>query len=336
VTERNPTIIDVARLAGVSKSVVSRVFTGQGSVGAAARQRVLDAAAELGYVVNAMARGMVARRTYTLGVFVRDASTPFYGHLLTAMQERAYHHGYRVVTTSGAGRFEIADERRALETLVMLQVEGLIVCSGLLPAEDVAAFAGRNPTVVAGRPETHAGITSVYCDEEHGGNGLADHVLTLGHRTVAVITLGVEHSLTMSARTAAMMRRLRERGAEVLELAGGLAWDVGELVPVIAARPDVTAVMAPSDWHAVRLMEALADAGIEVPGRLSVTGYDDIGYSTSLIGLTTWRQPLDLIGARAVDAVVGLLDTDSAPSHQALHGELVPGRTAAPPLLRSS
>jgi DNA-binding LacI/PurR family transcriptional regulator len=67
---------------------------------------------------------MVARRTYTLGVFVRDAATPFHGHLLTAMQERAYHHGYRVVTTTGAGRFEIADERRALETLVMLQVEG--------------------------------------------------------------------------------------------------------------------------------------------------------------------------------------------------------------------
>jgi DNA-binding LacI/PurR family transcriptional regulator len=336
VTERNPTIIDVARLAGVSKSVVSRVLTGHGSVGADARQRVLDAAAELGYVVNAMARGMVARRTYTLGVFVRDAATPFYGHLLTAMQERASHHGYRVVTTTGSGRFEIADERRALETLVMLQVEGLVVCSGLLPAEDVAAFAGRIPTVVAGRPETHAGITSVYCDEEHGGVGLADHLLELGHRTVAVIALAVEQSLTMSARTEAMVRRLRGRGAEVLELAGGPAPDVGELVPAITARPDVTAVMAPSDVYAVRLLEALADAGIDVPGRLSVTGYDAIGYTTPLIGLTTWRQPLDAIGAGAVDAVVGLLDTDSPPSHQSLHGELVADRTTAPPSLRSS
>jgi DNA-binding LacI/PurR family transcriptional regulator len=105
---------------------------------------------------------------------------------------------------------------------------------------------------------------------------------------------------------------------------------------VIAARPDVTAVMAPSDRYAVRLLEVLAEAGIDVPGRLSVTGYDAIGYNTSLIGLTTWRQPLDTIGARAVDAVVGLLDTDSPPSRQALHGELVPGRTAAPPSRRSS
>jgi DNA-binding LacI/PurR family transcriptional regulator len=322
---------DVARAAGVSRALVSLVMRDSPKVSLERRQRVLDAAAELGYVVNAMARGMVARRTYTLGVFVRDASTPFYGHLLTAMQERASHHGYRVVTTTGSGRFEIADERRALETLVMLQVEGLVVCSGLLPAEDIAAFVNRIPTVVAGRPERHPGITSVYCDEEHGGAGLADHVVELGHRTVAVITLGVEQSLTMSARTAAMVRRLRQRGVDVLELAGGPASGVGALVPAIAARPDVTAVMAPSDWYAVRVLEALAEAGIDVPGRLSVTGYDAIGYNTSLIGLTTWRQPLGSIGARAVDAVVGLLDADSPPSHQALHGELVPGRTAAPP-----
>jgi DNA-binding LacI/PurR family transcriptional regulator len=333
VTARNPTIIDVARRAGVSKSVVSRVFTGHGSVGEGARQRVLDAAAELGYVVNAMARGMVARRTYTLGVFVRDAATPFYGRLLTAMQERASHHGYRAVTTTGSGRFEVVDERRALETLVMLQVEGLVVCSGLLPADDVAAFVNRIPTVVAGRPERHAGITSVYCDEEHGGAGLADHLLALGHRSVAVITLGPELSLTMAPRTAAMVRRLRECGADVLELRGGLEQDVGELVPAIVARPDVTAVMAPSDMYAVRLLEALAVAGIDVPGRLSVTGYDGVAFTMPLIGLTTWRQPLDTIGARAVDAVIGLLDTDSPPSHQALHGDLVPGRTTAPPSL---
>jgi DNA-binding LacI/PurR family transcriptional regulator len=330
--DRKPTIIDVARRAGVSKSVVSRVFTGQGSVGAGTRQRVLDAAEELGYVVNAMARGMVARRTYTLGVFVRDAATPFYGHLLTAMQERASHHGYRVVTTTGSGRFEVVDERRALETLVMLQVEGLVVCSGLLPAHDIARFAERIPTVVAGRPETHAAITSVYCDEEHGGSGLADHVFELGHRSVAVITLPATQSLSMSPRTAAMARRLREHGVEVLEVAGGHSEDVGSLVPVIAARPEVTAVMAPSDAYAVRLLEALAAAGIEVPGRLSVTGYDSVGYTTPLIGLATWKQPLETIGARAVDAVVRLLDADSAPPHhQALHGELVPGRTAAPP-----
>lgn len=330
---RNPTIIDVARAAGVSKSVVSRVFTGQGSVGTRTRERVLAAAAELGYVVNATARAMVARRTYTVGVFVRDAATPFYGHLLTAMQERASHHGYRVVTATGSGRFELAEERHALETLVQLQVEGLVVCSGLLPASDVATFAARIPTVVAGRPETHADVTSVFCDEDAGGAGLADHVADLGHHRVAVIGLPPGRSLTMAPRTAAMARRLRERGVEVVEVAGGLVDEVPRLVPEIRAHPSVTAVMAPSDLHAVRLLEALAVAGVAAPGELSVTGYDGVGpLRTPLIGLTTWRQPVAEIGAHAVDAVVGLLDTDTVPPHhRSLAGELVVGRTAAPP-----
>jgi DNA-binding LacI/PurR family transcriptional regulator len=330
---RNPTILDVARLAGVSKSVVSRVLTGRGSVGAPARRRVLDAASELGYVVNAVARAMAAHRTHTLGVFVRDAATPFYGHLLTAMQERASHHGYRVVTATGSGKFEVAAERRALETLVMLQVEGLVVCSGLLPAHDVVPFAERIPTIVAGRPETHASITSVFCDEDEGGARLAEHVVGLGHRTVAVVRLDADQSLTMAPRTAAMARRLRELGAAVVEMAGGQVDELASVAQALGEAPAVTAVMAPSDIHAVRLMELLAEAGVDVPGRMSVTGYDGIGaLRTSLIGLTTWRQPIDQLGVSAVDAVVRLLDDHPAPPHhQALAGELVRGRTAVSP-----
>jgi DNA-binding LacI/PurR family transcriptional regulator len=249
------------------------------------------------------------------------------------MQERASHHGYRVVTATGSGRFELAEERHALETLVQLQVEGLVVCSGLLPASDVATFAARIPTVVAGRPETHADVTSVFCDEDAGGAGLADHVADLGHHRVAVIGLPPGRSLTMAPRTAAMARRLRERGVEVVEVAGGLVDEVPRLVPEIRAHPGVTAVMAPSDLHAVRLLEALAVAGVAAPGELSVTGYDGVGpLRTPLIGLTTWRQPVAEIGAHAVDAVVGLLDTDTVPPHhRSLAGELVVGRTAAPP-----
>jgi len=151
-----------------------------------------------------------------------------------------------VVTTTGSDRFEVAEERHALETQLQLQVEGLVVCSGLLPASDVATFAARIPTVVAGRPETRADVTSVFCDEDEGGAALADHVVELGHRAVAVIRLGPEQSLTMAPRTAAMTRRLRERGVLVVEVAGGLVDETRELVGEIRAHEEVTAVMAPS------------------------------------------------------------------------------------------
>ncbi|MGI5284403.1 LacI family DNA-binding transcriptional regulator [Nonomuraea polychroma] len=330
---RNPTIIDVANRAGVSKSVVSRVFSGRGSVKGETRQRVLDAAEEIGYVVNAVARAMVAHRTYTLGAFVRDASTPFYGYLLTAMQERAAFHGYRVVTATGSGRFAVADEYRALETLTMLQVEALIVCSGALPAAQIVPFAERLPTVVAGRPETHDSITSVFCDEHEGGVALADHLVELGHRNVAVIKVLASESITMAPRTAAMVERLRQRGARVLEIHGPVRDAAGRWATEILRHPEITAVMAPSDRHAVALMEQLHLRNVAVPGDLSVTGYDGIGdLATPLIGLTHWRQPIDLIGSRAVDALVRLLDGETPPDHhQAVSGSLVVGRTTAPP-----
>jgi DNA-binding LacI/PurR family transcriptional regulator len=329
--ERNPTIIDVAERAGVSKSVVSRVLTGHGSVGGQTKQRVLDAAAELGYVVNAVARAMVARRTYTLGAFVRDAATPFYGSLLTAMQGRAAALGYRLVSATGSGTFAVADEHRALETLVQLRVEGLVVCSGLLPASEVVPFAHRMPLVVAGRPETHDSVTSVFCDEEEGGARLADHLVDLGHRHVAVLRLTAEQSLTMEPRTTAMVRRLRERGASVLDLGGGWLEDVDAALTRVLAHPEVTAVMTPSDRHAVNLLESMQDRGLSAPGDLSVTGYDGIGpLATPLIGLTTWVQPVARIGEHAIDALVAQLESAPAPDHhQALSGVLSAGRTTA-------
>ncbi|MFB2556367.1 LacI family DNA-binding transcriptional regulator [Herbiconiux liangxiaofengii] len=328
-----PTIHDVAARAGVSKSVVSRALSGAGGVAAATVDRVQAAAAELGYVANANARGMSAHRTHTLGVFVRDAATPFYGHLLTAFQERASASGYRVVTATGAGSFSIAEERRALETLVSLRVEGLIVCSGALPVGDILPFARRIPTVVAGRPEVDDQVSSVYCDEFGGGEGLADHVLALGHRRIAVMTFQPASSMTQAARTQAMIARLRTAGADVLPLPaeefGVEADGVDALVQAALDADGVTALMAPSDSWAVAVLEALRRRGLSAPADISVTGYDGVTpHLSELLGLTSWRQPLGVIGSLSVDEVVDQIDGRSTgTSHRAVDGELIPGRT---------
>lgn len=329
-----PTIHDVAAAAGVSKSVVSRALSGVPGVAAQTVERVRQAAAGLGYVPNAHARGMSARRSHTLGVFVRDAATPFYGHLLTAFQDQAAARGYRVVTATGAGSFSIDDERRALETLVALRVEGLIVCSGALPVEDITPFARRIPTVVAGRPEEDPTVSSVYCDEVSGGRALADHVADLGHRRVAVMTFTPRSSITQSRRTHAMAERLRERGVDVVTFGGdeaGPGFDgAGGIVASVLEAGGVTAFMTPSDAWAVAVLEVLRRRGIAVPGQLSVTGYDGVTpFMTSLLGLTSWRQPLRTIGRLSVNAVVDQIDgIATTVGHVAIDGTLVAGRTA--------
>jgi DNA-binding LacI/PurR family transcriptional regulator len=331
---RPPTIVDVARRAGVSKSVVSRVLSGYGVVATGTAARVRAAAEELGYVTNAMARGMAAHRTRTIGAFVRDASHPFYGHLLSAMQQRAAALGYRVVTTTGAaGSFAAADERRALETLVGLQVEGLIVCTALLRIEDVLPFAKRVPTVVAGRPATEPTVSTVYVDEVSGGRGLADHVWSLGHRRVAVVRIDRAVSMTQHPRGAEMSRRLRELGAEVEDLPHARVHDrPRDMVRDLVDR-GCTALMTPTDHYAVEVLEAMADAGLCAPEDLSVTGYDGLfPLNTPLLGLTTWVQPLDVVGAEAVSTLVARLDGEhDGRSDIPVQGYLVPGRTAGTP-----
>ena len=331
-----PTILDVAAAAGVSKSVVSRALAGAYGVAPATVERVKQAARDLGYVANANARGMSAHRTHTVGAFVRDASTPFYGHLLTAFQLRAAERGYRVVTATGAGSFSIEEERRALETLVALRVEGLIVCSGALPVEDVLPFAQRIPTVVAGRPERDESVSSVYCDEHGGGTALADRVADLGHERVAVFTVARSGSLTQSARTDAMARQLDARGVDVvlvrLEDHGDDPRRLDSAVDHVVAVGGVTAIMAPSDHWAVGVLEAMRRRGLRAPEDLSVTGYDGImPFATELFGISSWRQPLDVIGSLSVDDVVDQIDgVTSRATHTAIDGTLVPGRTLAP------
>ena len=168
---KSPTIIDVAREAGVSKSAVSRALLGQGDVSAETLERVRAAADRLGYVPNAMARGLVSQRTKTLGLVLRDTTIQFYGYLQAAIQRRAAQLGYEVISVTGVDELTPEDAREALRSLISLRVDGLIVSSAQLPGEDLVRYVDRVPIVVAGRAEYSQGVVSVHCDEEYGGRG---------------------------------------------------------------------------------------------------------------------------------------------------------------------
>jgi DNA-binding LacI/PurR family transcriptional regulator len=327
-----PTIVDVAARAGVSKSAVSRVLSGTGRFSDETRERVERAAAELGYVANAMARGLVSGRTNTIGMLVRDASSMLYTALHVVMERRASELGYRVVTTTGVGRVE--DEKSALAALVSMRVDGLVVCSGLLPAEDIASFAGRIATVVAGRPELHPALPSVYCDEADGGTQIADVVADAGHRTVAVLGVPLDNAITQHARSAAMAGRLRERGVRVIDLDGSFARPIPDLGSDVMGAMDqgATALMCPTDRMMLDGCGALAGRGVAVPGDLSVTGFDGVHpLDSSWIGFTTLQQPVEAIGRAAIDLLVARIEDPGAEvEHRALRGTVLPGRTVLP------
>lgn len=328
-----PTIVDVAREAGVSKSAVSRALLHQGEVSERTRLRVMEAAERLGYVANAMAQGLVSQSTHTLGVVLRDATNPFYGYLHSAMQRRAQELGYRVVVATGVGELTADDARDALHTLVSLRVDGLIVCSAQLPAEQIIPFVDRVPIVVVGRPETNPEVISVQCDEVDGGRRVAEYVARLGHRKVAVLLVPASESLSQNVRGSSMIQTLREAGVEV-QVVDMITYQALPVTVVAALEdPEVTALMCPTDHVMVRVLNELRIRDIAVPGRLSVTGYDGIGQlAEPFLGLTTFRQPIAEMGTLAVDRVLETIE-NGAPSqaHTVLKGTVVPGRTTAPP-----
>lgn len=317
--KRPPTIRDVAAHAGLSKSVVSRVLSGQGSVSERARIQVTAAAQELGYVENLGAR-MRAQTTDTLGVLIRDPASPFYGALLGAMQTRAYERGIRLFATFGTGSADLAQERSALRALLSLRVDGLLVCSGVLPASDLYPFVELAPTVVVGRPEYDERLSSVFCDDEDGVGHLVDFLRQLGHERIAVILAPARLAPTLHVRGNLMIAALRASGATVIVEESASLDQVGHAVRQ-AMRKQATAIMAPNDRWALAAMEA---AG---PGHaVEVTGYDGVGLlSSPLLDITTVRQPIDLIGATAVDLLVDEVLAGRPSRHVALPGTLIRG-----------
>ncbi|WP_040165150.1 LacI family DNA-binding transcriptional regulator [Microbacterium gorillae] len=328
-----PTIVDVAAAAGVSKSAVSRALLGQGEVSVATRERVETAAKELGYVANAMARGLVTARTSTIGVILRDVTRPYYAWLINGMQQEAERQGFRMVTMTSAGELEVEDAVHALETLVSMRVDGIVLASARLPSSELRPYVGRVPIVVAGRREVEPGVTSVYGDDAAGGRVLADRLADLGHRTIAVLLVDQTYSLSQHTRGVAMIAQARERGLDVR------VWPVDDdrhVRDVLAHQDDaaeVTAIMCPTDDAAVDALDHLREAGRTAPADCSITGFDGIGvYSSPFLGLTTFRQPVSEIGHTAMALLTARITGDAA-GDQALelHGSLVTGRTAGPP-----
>ena len=330
---RIPTIIDVAREAGVSKSAASRALLGQSEVSPATIERVQAAAQALGYVPNAMARGLVEQRTNIIGVHVRDASNVFYAAMLGAMHARAVTHGYRLISTSGTWKLLVDEEVEALSTLVSLRVDGIIVCSSALPAEHIVPFAGRIPTVVTGRPEVDPRLSAIYVDEVQGGRSMARHIVSLGHHRIGVVMEAAAQSISQHARSEAMVAELRQLGAEAVAIDGSGDAEAATAAAHEVLAHDLTAVLCPTNPVAVTVIEALRQLGLTVPDDVSVAGYDTTGpLGAPELGITSFRTPVQRVAAEAVDLVLAMVGGQpDTGAHLRRRGRVEVGRTAGPP-----
>ncbi|MGX5680910.1 LacI family DNA-binding transcriptional regulator [Schumannella luteola] len=274
-----PTMGDVARRAGVSQMTVSNVVNGRTArVGAATRARVLAAIEELGYRVNVSASRLRSGRTGVVALAVPDFSLAYYGELAERLATRFEAAGLRLVLEHTAGRRD--GELATVERGHLDQYDGLALVLAAGDAEEVARRHPDRPVVIVGEREVSTALDHVVMDNVGGARAATEYLLSTGARRIAVLGAQPDGPVSMpSLRTRGHVEALAAAGAPVdadLLIGGGVAFDDGARAAGILLAggrlPD--ALLAFTDDAALGALHVLATAGVDVPGRLQVVGWD--------------------------------------------------------------
>ena len=332
-SHHRPTILDVARRAKVSKSLVSMVTRGEDGVSAESRKAVLEAIADLDYRPNLMARGLVERRTRLFGVVISDLRNPFFSSVVSGIQDRASELGYQVLFNTG-DRDPLLEER-AIETLLQLRVDGLILASPRADDAVVARAAEAVPVVVLNRETTGDDTDSVTNDNIAGARLAVEHLVGLGHRRIAFISGGQGAGARIRAEGYRLAMVHFDLAAEVRIVEGAHNEDGGErgAREILAARPLPTAIFASNDLCAIGAMNVLEEAGIRIPQDISLIGYDNTSLAALRhISLSSIHQPGRDMGRSAVDRLSERLSSGrTASRHDVVAPGLVVRSTTSPP-----
>lgn len=334
-----PTITDVAQRAGVSKSLVSLVIRGGRHVRPQRRAAVLAAARELGYRPNAMARGLVQRRTRLLGVMVSDFHNPFFADVVNGIQDQAARAGYKVLLNTG-NRIPLQEDE-AIEALLQLRVDGLIVAAPLVESRVVAAAGKEIPVVLVGREAKAASLASVTNDDWAGAVAVVKHCASLGHKRIAHIDGG--QGAGAEARRQGYLDGMKDlRLAKFARVVPGTFTEEGGhsgTLLLLDERPRPTVIFASNDLAAIGALNAVEERGLKVPDDISLVGYDNTSLAALRhISLTTVHQPRLEMGQIAVSCLLDRLEDPRAKPRRAVLSPslVVRGSTAPPPSEKAS
>lgn len=327
-----PTIRTVAAHAGVSKSLVSLVLRGSGSVSDVKREAVEKAIRELGYRPNLSARSLSQRRTNIVGVLLNDLRNPWFVDCLEGMNSVLQQHGLKMFLADG--RLDRSSDESFAESFMDLRLDGLALVGTRNPTPAIAEAAASMPTVVvASRDLDFPGVDVVASDDELGTRLAVGHLIDLGHSRIAHIAgIGAVADIRAESYRAAMRahgltRHVRVESSDMTEEDG---YRAGTRL-LQTARP--TAICAVNDLVAIGAMTACQDMRLSVPVDVSVVGYDNTSIAQLRhVRLTSVENATVELGRRAATALAErIADTTAVGTLQLIPPTIqVRGSTAAP------
>jgi DNA-binding LacI/PurR family transcriptional regulator len=316
---RPPTIIDVARRAGVSKSLVSRVLRGSARVSPSRSEAVQSAMVELGYRPNAVARSLVQRRSFTVGVVVADLHNLFFAEILDGIGSVAGACGYQPLITTG--QREPESETAALEKLLQLRTDGLILAGAVVPAEVVRAATRSAAVVLVSSGLRVSGVDTVGTDDVRGAGLAVEHLVGLGHRRIALIDGGAGAGAAERRRGYKLAMRQLGLDAEVRVAPGDFTEEGGYRGArrLLERGPRPSAMCCGNDLAAVGALNALEETGLQVPGDVSLVGYDNTTLAALRhVSLTTVHQPRREMGQQAMTLLLRRIQRPTARARRLL------------------
>jgi LacI family transcriptional regulator len=307
---KRPTIRDVAALAKVDPSLVSRVLNGHPKAHArpATRDRVIKAAQALGYQANVMARSLRMARTSTLGLLLPNLSNPMYATIARAVEQRARERGFGLVFGT---HVEGGDEATFAQLLQQGRVDGVLTASGVLGDAFLRRFANRDETPVVMVNRRVRGVRSGVTVDDAAGAALAvRHLADLGHERVAGIFGPGTIDTTRRRRAGFLAAAKKARIKPLMIDADGLSASSGTraVMNVFAHHAETTAIFASTFAQGMGVLRAARQAGVRIPGDMSVIALHDSELADYLSPpLTTIRLPVDEMAHEAVDLLVDMI-----------------------------
>lgn len=328
-------IADVAELAGTSIATVSRVLANADHpVAARTRKTVLDAAESLGYHPNAIARALATQRTRTIGLIVGDISDVYFAQIARGVEDTAEPHGYLTIICNADRN---PDKEVAYFNMLLEHKVAAIVLSGgffsgkpgtkaLQPVVARAVAEGRR--VVALGSLGFPGVATISVDNVAVCHDITRYLIQLGHRRIAFVG-GPEGLSTSIEREQGFRRAMEEAGLEAsMVYREGFGFDAGRRAAVnILLKSLPEAVVAATDESAIGLMAAFREAGIDVPGDVSISGIDNSDLS-ALLGLTTVKVPKYELGKQAAQMLLDSAEDGEILSTTLPHRIVMRGSTA--------
>ena len=312
------TSLQVAQRAGVSQSAVSRVFTPGASASARTAEKVRQAAADLGYRPNMMARAMITGKSRIIGLVVAYLDNQFYPLALQLLSKALQEKGYHILVFSASNSQGAAEE--VMQELLDYQVDGIITASvGMTNDLTMRCNVAGIPVVMFNRGQEGADISSVTSANKLGGKTVAEYLLSCGHRNIAHIS-GWSGSSTGRDRQAGFCAALAAVGMTPQVIDGMFDRETAAAATRTmmkgATPPD--AIFVGNDHMAFAVLDTLRhELGLRVPEDVAVIGYDDVPLAAwPAYNLTTMRQPVNRMVEATVNTLLSRIDDPSTPARR--------------------